>query len=152
MLENAYVKKLSKNDIFYIEEVSKISLDLFGEQSYYSKDELLKSLETDAHKIDIIIYKNEVTGYLYYSKVIDEVEIYQIGIKKEYQNHGFGSELIYQLLCKDIKKCYLEVDESNINAIKFYESNGFKKYYVRKDYYTNHHDAYLYQWELGYAR
>ncbi len=45
---------------------------------------------------------------------------------------------------KDCEAITLEVRVSNVKAIKLYESYGFKKEAIRKDYYLdNHEDAYL---------
>ena len=38
----------------------------------------------------------------------------------------------------------LEVRKSNISAQKLYEKNGFKKISVRKNYYDNIEDAFIY--------
>lgn len=71
----------------------------------------------------------------------NEVEIYNIGSRNKYRRIGVGTILFKELLQKsrqyDIKKMWLEVRVSNINAIGFYESKGFKITGIRKKLYAN---------------
>lgn len=71
----------------------------------------------------------------------NEVEIYNIGIRKKYRRMSFGNLLLKTLLKisqqKDIKKIWLEVRISNKRAIGFYESEGFKIVGMRRSLYTN---------------
>ena len=68
----------------------------------------------------------------------DEADIVDIIVQKEYRNQGIGSSLInYSIKENKLKKLNLEVKESNINAIRFYESLNFKKIRTIKKYYGN---------------
>jgi len=86
------------------------------------------------------IEDTEVVGYLIGSGVDDEYSIYNISIKQEYQRRGYASFLLDNMFKKHAgvyKDYFLEVRESNISAIKFYEKFDFKVIYTRKGYYTN---------------
>lgn len=71
----------------------------------------------------------------------NEVEIYNIGIKKKYRRIAIGTSLFQSLLeiarQNNVKKIWLEVRVSNSRAIKFYESRGFKIAGKRRNLYTN---------------
>ncbi len=73
-------------------------------------------------------------------KSITECEIYNIGIKREFQNKGAGTYLLNQLISiangYDAKSIWLEVRSSNKQAIRFYQKNDFKEIYERKDFYS----------------
>ena len=95
------------------------------------------------------IYKkgNKIAGYLMCQNIIDEVHIHNIAVDENYQNQSIGKEMIKYLIKeskrKKINKLCLEVDSSNIFALKLYARFGFYKVGKRKDYYENGNDAIL---------
>ena len=70
-----------------------------------------------------------------------EIEIYNIAVKSAFQNCGGGQKLLNYLFAItqgfEKKSFWLEVRKSNAKAIKFYEKNGFRKIYERKNFYSN---------------
>ena len=70
----------------------------------------------------------------------DRIEIEYIYTNLDYRNQNIASKLLNYLIelgvdnnCSNIT---LEVRCSNVNAINFYEKNGFKKVSIRKNYYN----------------
>ena len=88
---------------------------------------------------------NKVVGFAGMIDTIDQMEITNIVVKKDYRKNGIGNILLNRLisLAKENKKTeiILEVNENNISAIKLYEKNGFKKCGLRKRYYNNTDNA-----------
>lgn len=81
---------------------------------------------------------NELIGFIHYSKIFECIEIQNIIIEKSYRNKGYASTLINILISKNIKttqKIILEVNENNIEAIKFYQKQKFKEINRRHKYY-----------------
>ncbi len=86
-------------------------------------------------------------GFCLYRNLIDEAEILSIGVLKEYRRKGLGRFMMIELerifSDKKIVKCFLEVNESNKPALKFYSKVGFSfiktlnNYYKRKNYSEN---------------
>ncbi len=74
-------------------------------------------------------------------KLFNESEILNIAVHPNFQRKGMAQELFdtFIMFCrrKEIKKIWLEVRFSNLKARTFYEKNGFKEMYRRKNYYTN---------------
>ena len=70
-----------------------------------------------------------------------ECDLINIGVPKEYRKQGIGTQLLKELVCqakeREVESVWLEVRESNLDAISFYEKNGFCKAYVRKNFYTS---------------
>lgn len=70
-----------------------------------------------------------------------ECEIYNIGVKREFQNRGFGCKILTRLITlikeHNCRAIWLEVRKSNESAIAFYKKNGFKKTYERNNFYSN---------------
>ena len=107
-------------------------------------NELLKEFDYSIDKnsfsnefLKIILYENNVIeGVLVYNLIYDRIEIDYIVVHENYRNKGIATSLLkYIEKDRNIKNITLEVRESNINAIKFYLKNGFKKVSIRKNYY-----------------
>ncbi len=73
-------------------------------------------------------------------QIVGDCEIYNIAVKKDFQKQGFGVTLLNQivLIAKgcNIESIWLEVRNSNEQAISFYKKNHFKKIYERKNFYS----------------
>ncbi len=73
-------------------------------------------------------------------KAVD-ADIYNIAVSQELQNQGNGQVLLDEFLsnCRElhVRSVWLEVRESNANAIKFYKRNGFFAVTTRKHFYTD---------------
>ena len=89
--------------------------------------------------------ENKIVGFAGMIDTIDQMEITNIVVKKDYRKNGIGNILLNKLisLAKENKKTeiILEVNENNISAIKLYEKNVFKKCGLRKRYYNNTDNA-----------
>ena len=88
------------------------------------------------------------------AKVIDyEAEIYDIFVEVDVRGQGIGRKLFSHLLQslqeKGVQVVFLEVRETNLPAIKIYETSGFVPYGRRENYYKNpREDAILMRKEL----
>jgi ribosomal-protein-alanine acetyltransferase len=82
----------------------------------------------------------EVVGYLVAWIVGDSCELNRIAVAPCMRSRGVGKRLLYELInyCKNrnVKEIFLEVRESNQEAISLYESHGFEKVSERRGYYT----------------
>lgn len=113
-------------------------------------------LEEDLNK-DNYIYlvakiNDDIVGYIGISHILEIADIISIVVSKNYTNLGIASLMLNEIfkICneKNIKKILLEVRKSNIAAQSLYEKHDFKKISVRKKYYDNIEDAYIYEKEL----
>ncbi len=95
---------------------------------------------------------DELVGYIYFSKAVDEAELYHIGVKENYREEHIATDLlekgINQLKSEGVKTIFLEVRHKNKVAISLYVKAGFLKYKVRKDYYGRGADAFCYMMEV----
>jgi len=98
------------------------------------------------------VYKNDdkVVGFILFNILIDEIEITDIAVCKNYQGVGIASEIIKFVndyaRNSNIEKIILECREK---VVPFYEKNGFTTYNIRKGYYSNPvEDAFLMQKEV----
>ena len=71
----------------------------------------------------------------------NEIEIYNIAVRKDSRQRKIGSKLLAQVLNdaaqENVKKLHLEVRKTNSKAQDFYLKNGFKIVGERKNFYTN---------------
>ena len=75
--------------------------------------------------------QEELVGFISYRQILDEVEIDEVLIFKEYQHQGFGYQLMQKFLKvaseKQVQTIFLEVRQSNLPAIALYENVGLNK-------------------------
>ena len=126
------IKKLTSNDIDYIEQIFNLEKEIF-KSSAFSKSYLNTLIKGDNSFIYVYLIDDKVCGYLMILDSIDVYEILAIATVEEYRNKGIAQELLDKIKTKDI---FLEVRESNKVAINFYKKNNFKEISIRKNYYS----------------
>jgi ribosomal-protein-alanine N-acetyltransferase len=89
-------------------------------------------------------------GYIIFWVIEDTMELHNIAVSGEYKRKGVGKQLFDFMTAtakrKGVLEVFLEVRQSNAEAIGFYEKLGFKQIYIRKDYYNNPvEDAVIYK-------
>lgn len=82
---------------------------------------------------------DQIVGFAICQTVLDEATLFNIAIHPNYQGQKLGftllNVLIEQLRNKGILTLWLEVRESNQNAIRLYEKLNFNEVDIRKNYY-----------------
>ena len=126
------IKKLTSNDINYMEQIFNLEKDIF-KNSAFSRTYLDTLIKGDNSFIYIYLIDDKVFGYLMILDSIDVYEILAIATVEEYRNKGIAQELLDKIKTKDI---FLEVRESNQTAINFYKKNKCKEISIRKNYYS----------------
>lgn len=83
--------------------------------------------------------KQEMLGYAVLMLAVDEAELLDIAIDKQYQRHGWGRKLLEEMMAlarrHDMRRMVLEVRASNAAAIGLYRKAGFADIGLRRDYY-----------------
>ena len=83
--------------------------------------------------------QKNIVGYLALMCILDEADLVSIAVDEDFRNMGIAREMLdiaYETAAESgIVKIHLEVRESNLPAIKLYESEGFVKDGIRKDFY-----------------
>ena len=127
------IKKLTINDVDYIEQIFNLEKDVF-KNSAFSKESTENLVKADNSFIYAYLIDEKICGYLMVLDSIDVYEILAIATVEEYRNKGIAQELLDKIKTKDI---FLEVRESNEKAINFYKKNNFKQISIRKGYYSD---------------
>ena len=101
---------------------------------------LFEILSKDSY---FLVLKNGdiILGYACLKMHLDDAEILKVTAAPKFRNMGVGKILLTDIVDfsrrKHIEKIILEVRASNIPAIKLYTSFGFKKIFVRKNFYSS---------------
>ena len=143
------IKKCTIEDL---RELQKISVETFTEtfkdqnspehlnaylERAYNLDQLEQELANRSSQFFFVYFNHEVAGYLKVNTDDaqseemgdDSLEIERIYIKKKFQKHGLGKQLLNKAIESAIelkkRKIWLGVWEENENAIAFYQKKGF---------------------------
>jgi len=135
------IDKMSLEDLISIKDILTTEFDDFWNY------EILKS-ELESNNSYFFVAKNisgEIVGFAGIKIILDEADIMNIVVKKDFRNNGIGALLLDYLISYsksiDLKTITLEVNEINIPAIKLYEKFNFEKLGIRKKYYNGKNDA-----------
>ena len=83
----------------------------------------------------------KLVGYVGIMVVRDECQVNNVAVHPDYRKKGIGGTLLKTALSfakkNAAEEAFLEVRESNDDAISLYESMGFKRLGIRKGYYEN---------------
>lgn len=115
---------------------------------YKEKDLIYEISENPLNKYLLIKKNGLLVGFLDYMVTFNSATINQIAVKKEYRRQGIATKLLnemFESFPKDIEDVVetvtLEVRESNEAAKKLYESVGFEKVVIKKNYYKDGENA-----------
>lgn len=90
-------------------------------------------------------YDDEIAGFISGRRVADEAEIWNLAIRPENRRQGLGRKLVETLVeifrGEGVNQVFLEVRQSNLNAISFYEKLGFRQVGRREGYYREPEEA-----------
>ena len=136
--------KLSKMSIEDLKSIKNILASDFD--NFWSYDVLEEELECDnSYVIVAKVDENTIVGFAGLKVILDEADIMNIVVKKDFRHNGIGSILLENLInhSKDLnlKTITLEVNENNLSAIRLYDKFSFDKLGIRKNYYDGKSDA-----------
>lgn len=102
---------------------------------------MLKSSFKANNLLGYVMEKETPFAFITCSLGIDTLDILDVYVKEEMRGNGHAKKLISftenQFKNKGVKKVFLEVKESNANAINLYQNCGYKKISERKKYYSD---------------
>ena len=127
------------NSIFNVENTA------FLTDSWSIKMIKLEFFKNSLNKSYVLELNGKIIGYAFITIIKFEIHLNRIAIDPNYQQKGFGLQLLNKILEENSKNksVFLELKYSNISALKLYNKVGFKKYNIRKNYYSNNNDALL---------
>jgi len=134
-----------------LKKIMTLQLEVFKENAFTEK--IIKDLmerNTFFLKLETTSNHNELIGFIIVIRDrVDRVNIVNFLINPKFQNKGLGSLFLKFTLerikeIKEIGRVALNVQESNIRAIRLYEKFKFKKHPKKiENYYQSGESAYL---------
>jgi len=133
-MPNLLIREFRKEDLADILKIERESFcDAWSEESF------LREITLPFSRFLVAESEGKVIGYLIAWIVGKTCDVNRIAVLPAFRRKGVGKELLrklFEVLQKEgVEEIFLEVRESNIPAIKFYESFGFMKIGLRKGYY-----------------
>ena len=130
-----------------IEDLKSIKSILYSNfDKFWSYDVLEDELECDNSYV--IVAKNSeniIVGFAGLKVILDEANIMNIVVKKDFRHNGIVSILLDDLINYskklNLKTITLEVNENNLSAIRLYDKFSFDRLGIRKKYYNGESDA-----------
>lgn len=128
--------------IMTLEDLNQIANILISDfDEFWNYDILKDELNSENSKYIVAKYNNKIVGFAGIKLMIDEADIMNIVVKKDFRNQGIGTLLLKKLidLSKELNLPFitLEVMEENYPAIHLYKKLGFEQIGLRKNYYKN---------------
>jgi len=129
-------KQLSSD---HIDQVMGLEKELFGKEAWSKKTMLSEFVAP--HSFYFGVFQGDLVGYAGLRLLPADLsgDITTIGVAKQHQGRGIGRALVQELVRRakrsGAEQLFLEVKKSNEAAIFLYESFGFEKIDVRKNYY-----------------
>lgn len=142
MLNNIKIYNMQIEDLDLIANNLNSDFDAFWNYNVFRSE-----LENGNSKYLVAKENNKIVGFAGIIPVLDEADISNVVIHKNFRNQKIGSYLLQGLIdlakSLNLKIINLEVRESNIVAIKLYKKYGFDVCGLRKNYYDNCENAIL---------
>ena len=142
MQNNVIISNMEIQDLNSIANILETDFDNFWNYNVFKEE-----LTNEISKYLVAKINNQIVGFAGIIPVLDEADISNIVVNKNFRNQKIGSSLLEALIdlaiSFNIKIINLEVRKSNVPAIKLYEKYGFEVCGIRKNYYNNTEDAIL---------
>lgn len=139
-MKNLVIDKMTLSDLAEIANNLTSDFDEFWNSSILESE-----IKNPFSQYIIAKINKEIVGFAGVIDTVDQLEITNIVVRKDFRKKGIGNELLAELIKlakeNDKEKITLEVNNTNLAAIKLYEKNGFKNVGFRKKYYNNTYDA-----------
>lgn len=114
----------------------------------WTRESLLSEVDNSLSILVNAERDGKIVGFALGRVVVDEGELYQIGVLPEFRRQGIAEELLAELHAEMKQRgavcCFLEVRSRNAGAIALYEKSGYTRISVRKGYYDDD-DAVIYR-------
>lgn len=120
-----------------VEAVSEIEKENFSKP--WKAADFIAAVKDEKALYLVVCVDNVPVGYIGMWTVLDEGEITNVSVKKEYQGQKIGRRLLEELerqgTERGVASYFLEVRESNRKAISLYQAFGFSTISIRKNFY-----------------
>ncbi|MDF2485512.1 MAG: hypothetical protein K0R46_1680 [Herbinix sp.] len=139
------IRKMTEADL---EQVCAIENETFSDP--WSEADFRNSLLDDKNDYLVVEIDNKVAAYCGFWGIVGEGDIFNVAVKKEYRRQHIGEAMLKALIEKGVARGItsytLEVRISNEPAVQLYESLGFLRTGIRKDFYSKPKEDAVIMW------
>ena len=127
------IKKFSTE---YMKDVADIERACFS--SPWDEAALEAELKNACAHLYVALDGDKAAGYAAVYCVCGEADIARVAVIDEYRRQGIATQLLLKSFEDNRAECvFLDVRESNAEAISLYKSLGFEQVGIRKNYYSD---------------
>lgn len=137
-------EKLKSIEITFmtLEDLNQIANILISDfDGFWSYDILKDELNSENSNYIVAKFNGQIIGFAGTKVMVEESDIMNIVVKKDFRNQGIGSLLLKELIDlskkQNLTSITLEVMEENYPAIHLYKNFGFEQIGLRKNYYKD---------------
>ena len=128
-----------------------LNIEAASFENPWSEDELIRTLRHREVIGMVAELADEVVGVMIYELHKNRLHLIKFAVAPQARRQGIGSTMIEKLVSKlshdRRNRIMLEVSESNLAALLFFKSQGFRAIKILRDYYEDTtEDAYLMQY------
>ena len=144
-MDNEYlIDEMTEDDLDDVTEIEQSSFPV-----PWSKDLFLRELKNDySHNLVARWLDGEskrVAGYVVFWDVTDEIHLLDLAVHADFRRRGIAKAFIKRVIEAGLqmgcKRIFLDVRESNKEALRLYRNFGFKEIGLRKRYYKDGENA-----------
>ena len=129
---NTKIENMKAEHINEVENIEKICF-----ANPWSRADLERQLNLDTSHFVVATVDEKVVGYMGLQVFCGEGYVTNIAVLPEYRRQGIAKMLIEKQLQNEMSFITLEVRESNLPAVRLYESCGFENVGIRPKFYSN---------------
>lgn len=132
-----------------------LAVEWQSNQGFWSTESILESLERPEMELwyAIDIQAQRWNGVCFLKVCQNEAELLYIHTRSSSRGQGIADALwthsMSTLLQRGVDKIFLEVRPTNNAAIQFYQSVGFVRTGIRRNYYKDGDDAFIFEYALS---
>lgn len=134
--KNIQIDIMTQQDLHQISDTLLSNFDEF-----WNYDILKEELNVENSRYLVAKFNQEIVGFAGIKIMLDEADIMNIVVRKDFRNQGIGNILLQNLIDlskkQQITSISLEVMEENYPAIHLYKNFGFVAVGIRKKYYQD---------------
>lgn len=124
------IRQMTAKDVFGVWEIENACFSMpWSEKDFYDE------LENPFGLTFVAEEKGEIIGFVNLRKIGGELYINNVAVKEGSRKKGVAKMLLSQIENEDYDFITLEVRESNLPAIRLYESAGYERVGIRKNFY-----------------
>ena len=144
MYNEYLIDEMTEDDLDDVTEIERSSFPV-----PWSRDLFLRELKNDySHNLVARCPDGEskrVAGYVVFWDVTDEIHLLDLAVHADFRRRGIAKAFIKRVIEAGLqmgcKRIFLDVRESNKEALRLYRNFGFKEIGLRKRYYKDGENA-----------